>query len=150
MADAAKIEVWYDGQCGLCRSARTWAERRDRDGRLEFRDLNDPAEGEALPAPREELLRSMWTRRPDGALASGFAGWLEVLRALPGWSRLAGLLVLPPFSWLGPPVYRFVANRRPRLAMAAFAGSCGDDRETCGFDATGGAGPARPDRRPAG
>ncbi len=108
------IEVFYDGECRLCTASRAWAERRDADGRLTFCDLNDPTAAASLPVSAERLRAEMWVRLPGGALASGFAGWLEVLRALPRWRLVAGLLALPPLRWFGPLVYRIVArHRRP-------------------------------------
>jgi predicted DCC family thiol-disulfide oxidoreductase YuxK len=110
------IEVFYDGACPLCSASRRWAEERDPDGRLAFRDLEDPAAAGCIPAAFEEPGGAMWVRLAGGETASGFAGWLAVLRALPGWRRLARALGLPPVRWAGGRVYRFVARHRHALA----------------------------------
>jgi predicted DCC family thiol-disulfide oxidoreductase YuxK len=106
------IEVFYDATCPLCRVSRRWVEGRDHDRRLAFRDLEDPAAaGCTSGAPGG----AMWVRLPGGVTASGFAGWLAVLRALPRWRYLARGLGLAPLRWLGPPVYRLVARHRHAL-----------------------------------
>ena len=106
------IEVFYDGACPLCRASRRWAEERDRDGRLVFCDLNDPAAARSFPRPPERFGDAMWVRLAGGEMASCFAGWLAVLRALPRWRSLARIIGLPPVRWAGPTLYRFVARHR--------------------------------------
>jgi predicted DCC family thiol-disulfide oxidoreductase YuxK len=110
-----RIEVFYDATCPLCRAWRRWAEGRDRDGRLAFRDLEDPAAAACIPAASEEPRGAMWVRLAGGERASGFAGWLVVLRALPRWRCLACVLGLPPVQLVGRGVYRIVANHRHAL-----------------------------------
>ena len=109
-------QVFYDGECRLCRASREWAERHDCGGRLSFCDLNDPAATASLPLGAEQLRAEMWVRLPNGKLASGFAAWLAVLRSLTRWRLLAAVLGLPPLRWLGPPVYRLVARHRHLLS----------------------------------
>jgi predicted DCC family thiol-disulfide oxidoreductase YuxK len=114
MAHGRALEVWYDGQCPVCRASRDWCAVRDPDGRLEFRDFRTAAEVE-LPVSRAAAEASMWVRGDDGALAAGFAGWRRILAELPGWRWLARVSGAPPLRWLGPPVYRLVARARTLL-----------------------------------
>lgn len=116
MKEHDRIEVFYDGACPLCRASRRWAEERDPDGRLVFRDLEDPAAAGCIPAVPGGPGDAMWVRLPGGETASGFAGWLAVLRVLPRWRCLARALGLPPLRWAGPRVYRFVAHHRHAFA----------------------------------
>lgn len=116
MSDRPEAEVFYDGSCSLCDASRRWTERRDGAHRLRFIDLNHPAGGTQLPAPRERMDEAMWARLPGGRLVSGYAAWLEVLVRLPHWRWLATLGGWPPLVWLGPSVYRLVARHRHRLA----------------------------------
>lgn len=109
------IEVFYDGKCRLCAVSRAWAEKRDSERRLTFKDLNDPAAAESLPVRSVQLREAMWVRLPEGKLETGFFGWLEVLAALRGWRLVARLLRLPPFRCFGPSVYRLVARHRHLL-----------------------------------
>jgi predicted DCC family thiol-disulfide oxidoreductase YuxK len=111
MTELRSAEVWYDGDCALCRASRAWCERRDRRGRLVFRDIRS-ADDRELPVARTAAEASMWVRDKRGRLVAGFDGWRVIMSELPGWRWLARLAGIPPFSWLGPPVYRIVARSR--------------------------------------
>lgn len=111
MTHGRALEVWYDGQCPLCRASRDWCAARDPDGRLEFRDLRSATEVE-LPVSPAAVKASMWVRGADGTLAGGFAGWRRILAELPGWRWLARVSGAPPLRWLGPPAYRVIARAR--------------------------------------
>jgi predicted DCC family thiol-disulfide oxidoreductase YuxK len=108
------IDVWMDGDCALCRSSRRWCEARDIEKRLEFSDFRS-APDHALPTERRSLENSMWVREPDGTLREGFGAWRRIMAELPGWRWLAWLTGLPPFRWLGPGIYRFIARHRHLL-----------------------------------
>jgi predicted DCC family thiol-disulfide oxidoreductase YuxK len=109
-----QLEVWMDGECGLCRLSREWCEARDGDRRFRFRDFRTTDDG-ALPAPRFAHESSMWVADTDGRLLEGFAAWRRIVSEIPRWRWLARLTGLPPLSWLGPPLYRMVASHRHRL-----------------------------------
>jgi predicted DCC family thiol-disulfide oxidoreductase YuxK len=109
------VEVFYDGSCGLCRTSRRWVERRDTLRRLRFVDSGGSAAGEACPVPSDELARAVWVRLPGGRLVSGYAAWVAVLRALPRWRLVAGVLELPPMRWAGAVLYRVIARHRHTL-----------------------------------
>jgi predicted DCC family thiol-disulfide oxidoreductase YuxK len=111
MTEPHSAEIWYDGDCALCRASRAWCERRDRPGRLIFRDIRSASDQE-LPVARTAAEASMWVRDNRGRLVAGFDGWRVIMNDLPGWGWLARLTGIPPFSWLGPPVYRIVARSR--------------------------------------
>jgi predicted DCC family thiol-disulfide oxidoreductase YuxK len=116
MSDAARIEVYTDGRCPLCRWTRARVEPLDREGRIEWLDYHDPAAlRRAAPRTRQELAEAMHVRRPDGSWAMGYFGWIEVLRVLPRWRWLAPLMALWPFRSLGPIFYGWLARRRYRL-----------------------------------
>jgi predicted DCC family thiol-disulfide oxidoreductase YuxK len=114
MAHGRALEVWYDGQCPVCRASRDWCAARDPEGRLEFRDVRAVAEAE-LPVSRADAEASMWVRDADGSLAAGFAGWRRILAELPRWRWLARVSGAAPLRWLGPPAYRLVARARRLL-----------------------------------
>jgi predicted DCC family thiol-disulfide oxidoreductase YuxK len=115
---SARLEVWFDGSCALCRRSRAWCEARDRHRRFSFRDFRAVADGE-LPVPRARLESAMWVRTHDGALHRGYEGWRQILAELPRWRWLARLTGLPPLRWLGPVVYGLFARRRRHLPVAS-------------------------------
>lgn len=113
--DSRPLDVWMDGDCSLCRRSRAWCELRDRDGNVRFIDFR-AANGEELPLPPSEHQASMWVRDRDGALLDGFAAWRRIMAEIPGWRWLARLASLPPFTLIGPPLYRLVAANRRLVA----------------------------------
>ncbi len=107
-----RLDVWMDGDCSLCQRSKAWCEIRDRNGRVRFIDFR-AASGNELPMTKDEHQASMWVRDRDGALLDGFAAWRRIMAEIPGWKWLARLASLPPFSLMGPPLYRLIAaNRR--------------------------------------
>lgn len=112
--DRQILDVWMDGSCSLCQRSRAWCENRDRDGRVRFIDFRTANQNQ-LPVTHEEHQTSMWVRDPDGTLLDGYEGWRRIMAEIPGWRWLARLASLPPFTLIGPPVYRLVATHRNRL-----------------------------------
>src|SRR5215467_1056496 len=100
---AAKIEVYTDGNCNLCRWVRARVEPLDRDHRVEWLDYNDPKIlARAAPHTHEEMAAEMHARHPNGSWTKGYFAWIEVIRALPRWKWLATVMSLWPFTKLGP------------------------------------------------
>ena len=112
--DMQPLDVWMDGNCSLCQRSKAWCETRDRNGRVRFIDFRT-ASGDELPLTQEEHQTSMWIRDRDGALLKGFAAWQRIMAEIPGWGWLAWLTSLPPFTLIGPPLYRLVATHRHRF-----------------------------------
>jgi len=115
---AEHTQVWYDGNCGLCRRSRVWIEARCPAGTFRFRDFRSEIDA-ALPLTRDRMDASMLVADATGALLGGFAGWRRILSELPRWRWLAVVTGMPPLRWLGPPVYGLVARYRRLLAPAA-------------------------------
>src|ERR1051325_2637090 len=92
---AARLEVYTDGQCPLCRWMRERVERRDRFSKIEWKDFREPAVQQSTPFTLHELDAEMHARRKeDGRWAAGYRAWVEVLRVLPRWRFLAPLLTV--------------------------------------------------------
>jgi predicted DCC family thiol-disulfide oxidoreductase YuxK len=112
----AKLEVYTDGNCNLCRWMRARVDPYDRDHRIEWLDYNNPdVLQRAAPRTREELAAEMHTRTADGRGSKGYFAWIEVIRVLPRWCWLAPVLSIWPFTKLGPLFYRWLAKRRYTL-----------------------------------
>lgn len=111
------IDVWYDGECELCRRSKRWSERRDRAGRVRFRDLRTEPEA-ARPRPLADLERTMWVCEPGAEPRAGFDGWRRILAELPGWRWLARLTAIPPLPAIGRRLYDLIARNRHRLPLA--------------------------------
>jgi len=116
MALTNKLEVYTDGQCNLCRWMRARVEPLDRNGRIEWLDYNDPEIlKRAAPHTSAEMTDEMHTRTADGRWAKGYFAWIEVVRVLPRWKWLAGIMGIWPFTKLGPIFYHWLASRRYTL-----------------------------------
>jgi len=105
MSDGTQLRVVYDAGCPLCRGARSWVERRDTEGCVLFEsaDKDIPAEARMLTVQDETGDRL------------GFDGWVEILKHLPRWRRLAPVLAWKPIRPLGLAIYGFVAAHRHRF-----------------------------------
>lgn len=115
-----EIEIWIDGDCEVCRRSQRWCTTRDQDRRLSFRNLHD-ADGIELPADRMAMMQEVHVRRPDGSLATGYEGWLVILRELEGWSWLATMARWPAVRWIGNLIYAAIAGRRQLVSRIFFS-----------------------------
>lgn len=109
-----QLYVWMDGDCSLCQRSRVWCETRDRHGRVQFIDFRAASANE-LPLTREDHQASMWVQDCEGNLLDGFAAWRRIMSEMPGWRWVAWLVSLPPFTLIGPHLYRLVATNRHRV-----------------------------------
>jgi predicted DCC family thiol-disulfide oxidoreductase YuxK len=116
MSETARIEVYTDGQCPLCKWMRARVEPFDRHQRINWLDYRDPeVQRRAAPYTLQELDAEMHTRTPDGRWSAGYKAWIALMRVLPGWRYLAPLLSIWPFTSLGALFYRWLAKRRYKL-----------------------------------
>jgi predicted DCC family thiol-disulfide oxidoreductase YuxK len=84
----SNVEVWFDGDCPLCRREIALMRRLDRRGAIRFHDV---ATGQgSCPIDRAELL-ARFHAREDGRLVSGAEAFAAMWRAIP---------VLAPFGHL--------------------------------------------------
>lgn len=90
----ARVTVWFDGACPLCRREIAVMRRLDRRGAISFVDVSD---GQAVcPIDRAELL-ARFHAREDGVLLSGAAAFAAMWRAIP-LLRPLGLLARRPWA----------------------------------------------------
>lgn len=111
----AEVEVWFDGDCPLCRREIALLRRLDRRGAIVFTDV---ATGQgSCPLDRGELL-SRFHAREDGRLVSGAEAFAAMWRAIP---LLAPLGRLARNRWvlaLMERLYLGFLKVRPRLQRA--------------------------------
>jgi predicted DCC family thiol-disulfide oxidoreductase YuxK len=113
----ARVTVWYDGACPLCRREIAAMRGLDRRSRIDFVDVADPA-APACPVDRAELL-ARFHAREDGVIYSGAAAFAAMWRAIP-LLRPFGLLARAPFIlWLLERAYRLFLRARPALQRLA-------------------------------
>jgi predicted DCC family thiol-disulfide oxidoreductase YuxK len=113
----AKVTVWYDGACPLCRREIAAMRGLDRRSRIDFIDVSSP-EPAACPVDRAELL-ARFHAREDGQIYSGAAAFAAMWRAIP-LLRPLGLLARTSFIlWLLERAYRLFLRARPALQKLA-------------------------------
>ena len=122
---ASRFEVFFDGDCPLCKREIAFLRRRYRRGQLRFTDI--AAAGFDAPAVTGrsllDLMDRIHGRLPDGTMVEG----VEVFRRLYGvlgftrlvsWSRAP--VIAPFLDW----VYRVFARNRLRLTGRCTPDSC--------------------------
>ena len=77
----AKLFVWYDGACPLCRREIDFMRRLDRRRSIRFIDLSRSSSA-SCPIDRETLL-ARFHASEDGRLLSGAAAFAAMWRAIP-------------------------------------------------------------------
>lgn len=115
----AKVTVWYDGGCPLCRSEISLMRRLDPGRRIDFIDVSE--ENGICPIDRQTFLARLHASE-DGVLLSGAAAFAAMWRAIP-LLRPLGLLAKSPtilrvlefayerFLKARPTLQRFVGGR---------------------------------------
>lgn len=115
LAPSNKIEVLYDGNCGICGKTVAVLRRLDLFDRLRFRDIVaqwDQINADHALISREAAILDMHVVDDDGRIAAGFEGYRRMARALPlGWIFLP-FFYLPIVSSIGRRIYRRVADGR--------------------------------------
>lgn len=94
----SRLEVWFDGDCPLCRREIALMRRLDRRGAIVFTDV--ATGGGSCPIDRADLL-ARFHAREDGRLVSGAEAFAAMWRAIP----------------LLAPLGRLARNRRVLAAM---------------------------------
>jgi predicted DCC family thiol-disulfide oxidoreductase YuxK len=120
--DAWSVEVFFDGECPLCRREIAALRRLDRGrGRIRCEDIAAPGfDAAALGRTRAELMARIHARLPDGTWVEGVEVFRRLYAAV-GLGRLVALSRLPGLSHALDAAYRLFARHRLRLT-----GRCDD------------------------
>jgi predicted DCC family thiol-disulfide oxidoreductase YuxK len=127
MPAASRIRVYFDGACPFCRGIQDRVARIDAGQRVEFVDYHDPIAAAEAPFPESALAAEMHAVTENGQWHIGYFAWAAILRELPAWKWLGWLMILPPFRWFGPAVYRWIA--RHRYSLPGLGAPC--DEHSC-------------------
>lgn len=113
----ARLTVWHDGSCPLCRREIALMRRLDKAGRIAFIDVagDSPV---ACPIDRATLL-ARFHAREDGQMLSGAAAFAAMWRAIP-MLRPLGLIARNRVILAGlERTYRLFLRVRPRMQRLA-------------------------------
>ena len=118
------VEVFYDGACPLCTREMRWLRRLDRDGRVLFTDISDPAFDPAtVGRPFEALMARLHGRLADGRVIEGVEVFRQLYAAV-GFRRLVAFTRAPVVSQLMDAGYALFARNRLRLTGRCADGHC--------------------------
>ncbi len=123
-----EIEVFYDGECPLCRREINFLKRRDQQSKIRFTDLMAPEfSATALGKSLSEMMAEIHGRLPNGQWLVGVEVFRRLYAAI-GWKTPVWIsrwpIVSPVLNW----AYRRFAKSRLRLTGRCDAG-CNLPRE---------------------
>jgi predicted DCC family thiol-disulfide oxidoreductase YuxK len=110
-----RVEVFYDGQCPLCRREMGMLRRLDRRQIIQFTDIADPAfDAACLGKTHGDLMGEIHGRLPDGTWIKGVEVFRQLYGAV-GFRWLVSLSRWPGFRQMLDVGYRVFARHRLRL-----------------------------------
>lgn len=123
-----QVEVFFDGDCPLCKREIDWLRKRDKKQNIEFTDIAAPEfDAELLGKTQAELMARIHGRLPDGTWIEG----VEVFRRLYSAIGLGWLVAptrLPLVRNLLDLGYRIFARYRLRLTGRCDSGKCATNK----------------------
>lgn len=119
------VEVFFDGDCPLCRREINWLHRMDRRHRVQFTDIaSSDFDAEGVGKPMNELMAHIHGRLAGGQWIRG----VEVFRQLYSAMGLGWLMAptrLPGIRHLLDACYELFARNRLRWTGRCRDGACG-------------------------
>lgn len=89
------IEVFFDGDCPLCRKEMQWIRRMDRRGRIGLVDISaEKFDARSVGRSQEELMATIHGRLANGEVISGVEVFRRIYSAV-GFSLLVAPTRLP-------------------------------------------------------
>ncbi len=128
-----KFELFYDGDCPLCRREIAIVRRMDRQNRVKFTDIANPHfSAESTGRSVQQLMDEIHGRRSDGTWLVGVAAFRELYSTI-GFGAMVWPTRLPVISHALEIGYRWFAKRRLWLT-----GRCDDFCHVSAKTRTGG------------
>lgn len=123
-----RIEVFYDGECPLCKREIQWLRRLDRKQKIRFTDIAAAGfRAEDRGATHTELMEQIHGRLPDGTWLRGVEVFRQLYSAV-GWELPVRLSRLPIVTTLLDRAYAIFA--RNRLRWTGRCSSCARPTDT--------------------
>ena len=88
-----KFEIFFDGQCPLCRREIDWVRRRDKQCRMIFTDIAD-SKFQPDKVPLDRLMREIHGRHADGRVVTGVEVFREIYQRI-GFAPLVAMTRWP-------------------------------------------------------
>jgi predicted DCC family thiol-disulfide oxidoreductase YuxK len=123
----ATFEVFYDGECPLCRREIAALRRFDRDARILFTDIADPSgldRASLFGLSYQQLMARIHGRTADGEIVEGVEVFRKLYAAI-GYGKLVGWTRLPGIRHVFDAAYSVFARNRLRLTGRCTTDQCG-------------------------
>lgn len=120
-----EVEVFFDGECPLCRREIEFLRRRDRRSAIRFTDIaTSDFDAAAMGMTQQRLMDRIHGRLPSGEIIEGVEVFRRLYAAV-GFERLVRLTRLAVVSSVLDWAYdRFAANRLRFTGRCDAAGAC--------------------------
>lgn len=109
----ARLTVWFDGGCPLCRREIALIRRLDRLQSIRFVDVSQ-AQADCPIGP-DQLLARFHAREAGRPIVSGAAAFAAMWRVIPLLRPFGELARVPPILWLLERFYSVFLTFRPHL-----------------------------------
>lgn len=110
-----EVEVFFDGDCPLCRREIDFLIRRDKHGRILASDiaaLNFDAG--TLGMTQEDFMKEIWGRLPNGEFIKGVEVFRRLYSAV-GFGWMVKVTRVPGIAWCLDRAYSLFARHRLKL-----------------------------------
>jgi predicted DCC family thiol-disulfide oxidoreductase YuxK len=111
--DGARLTVWFDGACPLCRREIALFRRLDRGRVIRFEDVSGADAN--CPVGRAQLLARFHAQEAGQPMVSGAAAFAAMWRAIPVLRPFGEFARSPVVLWALERVYAVFLIVRPRL-----------------------------------
>lgn len=120
-----RFEVFFDGECPLCRREIDMLRKLDRRGALVTTDIAEPGfDAASIGKTQSELMARIHGRvLPSGELVEGVEVFRRLYAAV-GFGPVVAVSRVPPFSWAAEAGYRWFAKNRLKLTGRCTADTC--------------------------
>lgn len=119
-----QIEVFYDGDCPLCKREIAMLRRRDQRHLIRFTDIADfRFDPQELGLQHSELMAEIHGRLPDGTVIQGVEVFRRLYEAI-GFKRLVKLSRLPVVATALGMTYKCFAKIRLKLPGRSCGQQC--------------------------
>lgn len=126
-----RIEVFYDGRCGMCCTFHEWINRQPRAFQIEFIPYQSPEAEKVFPGINTlDPAREMIVRTDEGKIHRGAEAWVWCLYSCANHRELAHRLSRPLMLGVAIRMCRLLAANRHGLSKIFFRRKDREVRET--------------------
>jgi predicted DCC family thiol-disulfide oxidoreductase YuxK len=120
----SRIEVFFDGDCPLCKREVAFLTKRDKHRRIVATDIAHASfDASKFGRSQQEFMATIQGRLADGTWISGVEVFRNLYAAV-GFTRLVRISRFRPLAWILDLSYAFFAKHRLRLTGRCASNAC--------------------------